>query len=125
MVALPAYLATIAAHELIHYLVGRVVGLRGLRLVFDARRMLLGFTFREAPLRGFAAALVAPQLLTIALLGLYAVTGSVLALALGLANLAGGVPDLVNAFEALSLSRVHAAVRVETGTLVFVPRSKG
>ncbi len=123
LVALPAYAAVVALHELLHYAAARVAGIRGLRLVFDARRALIGFTFSEASLRGFAAALLAPQALTVVLLAVYALTGSLLALALGLANLAGGAPDLVNAWEALSLSTRYVALRATSGGYTLVPKT--
>ncbi len=122
LVALPAYAAVVILHELIHYAAARAAGIRGLRLVLDARRAVIGFTFSEASLRGFAAALLAPQALTIALLAVYAATGDLLALALGLANLAGGAPDLVNAWEALTLSTRYAALRATREGYSLVPR---
>ncbi len=126
LLLLAVYAATVALHEALHYAAARMVGVEGLRPLVDLDRGIVGFTFRSAPLRGLAAALLAPQAITVVGLAVYAATGSMVALAAAAANVVGGLPDLVNAASALRLARRYSWVFVveEGGTrrLLYAPR---
>ena len=114
-----AYLSMIIAHEALHYIAARMAGFRGLRFQVMLSKGIIGFTFTAAPLRGLAAALLAPQIITIAALAVYLTTGSTVALAVLLANIAGSIPDYINAVDALRLSARYRTVTVVNGGLRF------
>ncbi len=108
-----AYIATVVGHEALHYLAARVYGFQGLRFRLDLSKGVIGFVFASAPLRGLAVALLAPQVITLAALAAYLATGSIVALAAFASNIAGSIPDYINAVDALRLSRRYRIVVVE------------
>ena len=114
-----AYISMLIGHEALHYIVARAYGFRGLRLRVEPYRGIIGFTFTSAPLKGLAAALLAPQAITIAALAAYLATGSIVALAVLASNIAGSIPDYINAFDALRLSSRYRVVIVTENGLTF------
>ena len=114
-----AYIAMLVGHEALHYIVARAYGFEGLRLRIELSRGIIGFTFTSAPLRGLVAALLAPQAITVAALAVYLATGSIVALAVLASNVAGSIPDYINALDAFRLSSRYRVVVVTERGLAF------
>ncbi len=99
-VSIAAAVATALAHEGLHYLAARAVGVRGLRLVLHRGLAALMIIYDYMTPRQYLVVALAPQLLSAVLALAAAYTGGLarLLLCIGLAaNLAGGAPDVVNA----------------------------
>ena len=97
---LSATLAVIVAHELVHYLVARLLGVPGARLRVEPRIAAIMLDYDYMTPNQYLVVALAPQLLTPLLVALGLWLGGLPGLSLcvaAAANLAGGAPDVVNA----------------------------
>ncbi len=91
--------AAAAAHEAMHYLAARLLGVTGLRLRFSGRLAAIVVDYDYMTPGEYLVVALAPQLLTPLLLGYALAAGGaagLLACIAAAANLAGGAPDIVN-----------------------------
>ncbi len=89
------YPLVVAVHEAIHYVVARMAGLRGLRLVFDAKRGMLGIRFRGGSPLAIRVSAIAPQVVTLLFLYAWLASSRQEFLVASLLNIVGSLNDFI------------------------------
>ncbi len=87
------YALVVVAHEALHYLVARASGLKGLRLVFDARLGVVGIRYEEGSRGAVRVSAIAPQLITVLLLLAWLYTSRLEYITAAVLNMVGSLND--------------------------------